>query len=269
MRARIAAWRAENLTVSLVPTMGGLHEGHMALVRRAGEVAERVCVSLFVNPGQFGPNEDYASYPRDEAGDAAKLNAAGVHLLFAPEAAEIYAPGQATQISVPGLGDQLEGAFRPGFFTGVATVVTKLLLLVGPDVALFGDKDYQQLLVVRRLVTDLGLPVAIEGVATVREDDGLALSSRNAYLTPDERRIAPTLYKTIRAVAERMAAGAGAAEQIDWAERELRAAGFTDVDYVAVCDAETLAPVERAARPARVLVAARLGRARLIDNVAV
>lgn len=269
LRACVAAWRGEGKSVALVPTMGALHEGHLSLIRLALEEADRVCVSLFVNPTQFGPNEDFDRYPRDEAADAAKIAAAGAHLLFAPAPAEVYPPGHLTRIQVPVLGDELEGAFRPGFFTGVATVVAKLLLMALPDVAIFGAKDYQQLQVIRRMVTDLDIPVRIEGGATVREADGLALSSRNAYLGEDERRTAPALHATIAAVARSVAAGADPGEAEAKAKQGLLAAGFTRVDYVAVRDAETLAAWPGPPRPGRVLAAAWLGRTRLIDNVAV
>lgn len=249
--------------------MGSLHQGHLALVHRAREVSDRVCVSVFVNPQQFSPNEDFASYPRDEIGDAAKLKAAGTHLLFAPDISEMYVKGHLTRVSVPNLGDKLEGIFRPHFVTGVATVVTKLLLLCTPDIALFGEKDYQQLLIIRRLVSDFSLPVTIEPVMTIRESDGLALSSRNVNLAPEERRVAPMLYKTINSVATKMKAGASSSEQICWAKDELLTAGFANVDYISVCDAETLEPLEKLERTARVLAAAWLGQIRLIDNVLV
>ncbi len=249
--------------------MGALHAGHLSLVRCALAAAGRTCVSLFVNPTQFGPNEDFDVYPRDEAKDQALLEAAGTHLLFAPSVAEMYPPGSVTRVSVPGLGDILEGAFRPGFFTGVATVVTKLLLQALPDVAVFGEKDYQQLQVIRRLVRDLHVPVRIEGAATVREHDGLALSSRNAYLTPAERALAPALYRTLSAVARGAAHGTDAGEWARWGTEELLAAGFARVDYVAVRDAETLDECSGGGRRGRVLAAAWLGRTRLIDNVAI
>lgn len=269
LRAQVRAWRGEGFSVGLVPTMGALHEGHLSLIRLALEEADRVCVSLFVNPTQFGPNEDFDRYPRDEATDARKIAATGAHLLFAPAPSEVYPPGHLTRVQVPGLGDELEGAFRPGFFTGVATVVAKLLLMALPDVAVFGAKDYQQLQVIRRMVADLDIPVRIEGGATVREADGLALSSRNAYLSPDERRIAPALHATIAAVARSLAAGADPAEAETKAAQRLLAARFTKVDYVAVRDADTLAQWPGAPRPGRVLAAAWLGRTRLIDNVEV
>lgn len=269
LRAGVHAWRGEGMSVALVPTMGALHEGHLSLIRLALAEADRVCVSLFVNPTQFGPNEDFDRYPRDEAADAAKIAAVGAHLLFAPDPREVYPPGHLTRIQVPVLGDELEGAFRPGFFTGVATVVAKLLLMALPDVAIFGAKDYQQLQVIRRMVADLDIPVRILGGETVREADGLALSSRNAYLGEDERRIAPALHKTIAAVARSVAAGAEPAEAEAKAQQGLLAAGFTRVDYVAVRDAGTLAAWQGRSRPARVLGAAWLGRTRLIDNVAV
>jgi pantoate--beta-alanine ligase len=269
LRAQLRRWRQDGDMLALVPTMGALHEGHLALVRHARGLAERVCVSLFVNPTQFGPNEDFAVYPRDEAGDAAKLEALGADLLFAPSVEEMYPPGALTRVSVPSLGDMLEGEHRPGFFTGVATVVSKLLLQALPDIAVFGEKDYQQLLVVRRMCTDLWIPTRIEGAPTIREPDGLALSSRNAYLTADERRIAPSLHRTLRAVAEGLLTGTDPIERAAWGEAELLRAGFDAVDYVAVRDAETLAPWSGPSRPGRVLAAARLGRTRLIDNLAV
>ncbi len=269
VRARVSAWRAAGETVGLVPTMGALHEGHLSLVRLSLAKAGRTCVTLFVNPTQFGSGEDLQTYPRDEAADAAKLAALGVHLLFAPETGEMYPEGNVTRVSVPGIGDCLEGENRPGFFTGVATVVTKLLMQVQPDIAVFGEKDYQQLQVIRRLVRDLDIPVGIESAPTVREADGLAMASRNAYLSPRERAAAPALFRTISAVAEQVAKGADADGTAAWGEGLLLKAGFARVDYLTVRDAETLAPVDRAERPARVLAAAWLGEARLIDNVAV
>ncbi len=269
LRTRIAGWHRQGETVGLVPTMGALHDGHLSLVRMSASRTDRTCATLFVNPKQFNPNEDLATYPRDEAGDIAKLEAAGACLLFAPTVDEMYPAGFATQVSVPGIGDELEGAHRPGFFTGVATVVAKLLLQALPDAAFFGEKDFQQLLVIRRMVRDLNIPVAIHGVETVREADGLAMSSRNAYLTPAEREIAPLLNRTLRAVADAVRNGGDPIERCAWARGELLHGGFAKVDYVEVRDAETFAPAESAGAPARVLAAALLGRARLIDNLAV
>lgn len=269
LRKQLRRWRQDGDMLALVPTMGALHDGHLALVRHARGLAERVCVSLFVNPTQFGPHEDFAIYPRDEAGDAAKLLPLGADLLFAPSIEEMYPPGALTRVSVPGLGDMLEGEHRPGFFTGVATVVSKLLLQALPDIAVFGEKDYQQLLVVRQMCTDLWIPTRILGAPTVREPDGLALSSRNAYLSAEERQIAPALHRTLRAVAEGALAGADPIERGVWGEAELLRAGFNSVDYVAVRDAETFVPWAGPSRPGRVLAAARIGRTRLIDNVAI
>jgi pantoate--beta-alanine ligase len=249
--------------------MGALHDGHLSLVRSSVSKTDRTCATLFVNPKQFNPNEDLATYPRDEAGDIAKLEAEGACLLFAPSVEEMYPAGFATQVAVSGIGDELEGAHRPGFFTGVATVVAKLLLQALPDAAFFGEKDFQQLLVIRRMVTDLNIPVAIHGVETVREPDGLAMSSRNAYLTPEEREIAPLLHQTICNVADAVRGAADPIERCAWARDQLLHGGFAKVDYVEVRDAETFAPIESVEDPARVLVAALLGRARLIDNVAV
>jgi len=269
LRERVHEWRAGGARVGLVPTMGGLHEGHLALVRCALAETGRTCVSIFVNPRQFDAAEDFAGYPRDEAGDAARLAGAGAQLLFAPSAAEMYPQNFATRVTVGGLGEMLEGACRAGFFTGVATVVTKLLCQVHPDVAYFGEKDYQQLVVVRRLVADLDIPVRIAAVPTVRAADGLALSSRNASLTRAERRIAPALYRTLCEVAAAVRAGATPRDAAAAGAESLAAAGFAAVDYVSVRDARTLAPLPAVAGPARVLGAARLGRVRLIDNVAV
>ena len=269
LREVVGGWRRVGLTLALVPTMGALHAGHLELVRLAMRIADRTCVSLFVNPTQFAPHEDFAVYPRDEAGDAQLLSAQGAHLLFAPPADEMYPPGSATRIAVPGLGDVLEGVFRPGFFTGVATVVGKLLVQVMPDVAVFGEKDYQQLQVIRRMVADLFLPVRIEGAATVREADGLALSSRNANLSAEERRVAPALQAVLRRVAADVGAGGDAAASTAEAAADLLAAGFGRIDYLEVRDAATLEPWAGPPRPGRVLAAAWLGRTRLIDNIAV
>ena len=269
LRAHVGAWRADGATVALVPTMGAMHDGHLSLVRRACELADRTLVTLFVNPTQFGPNEDFAVYPRDEAGDAAQVAKLGANLLFAPEVAEMYPDGAVTRVTVPGLGDILEGEFRPGFFTGVATIVTKLLLQTLPDVALFGEKDFQQLQVIKRLVRDLDIPVTIAGCPTVREPDGLALSSRNAYLSNDERTAAPALHQAICGVAQRAAHGADPQEAADEAVRAVLAAGFSSVDYLTLRDAETLEAWPGLERPGRVVTAARLGKTRLIDNVPV
>ncbi len=269
LRARVAAWRADGARVGLVPTMGALHAGHVALVKQSVAACDKTEVTLFVNPAQFGPNEDYAVYPRSEERDAAMVAAEGADLLFAPGVEEVYPGGHSTQVHVGGLGDLLEGEYRPGFFTGVATVVTKLLLQSLPDEAFFGEKDYQQLQVIKRLIRDLDIPVTATGVKTVREDDGLALSSRNAYLTPAERAQAPVLHGTLVQVAEQVARGENPRTQEQWAKDQLERAGFWQVDYVTVRDAATLEEVSNAAQPARVLAAAWLGKARLIDNVAV
>lgn len=269
LRDRVAAWRKKGESVGLVPTMGALHAGHLALARRAKERTARAVATLFVNPKQFGPNEDFSRYPRDEDKDKAMLADAGIDLLFAPGIEQMYPEGHATKVDIGPLGHMLEGEFRPGFFVGVATVVTKLLLQSLPDRAFFGEKDYQQLLVIRRLVRDLDIPVAIEGVPTVREPDGLALSSRNAYLNAAERKIAPVLHGTLAQIAENVGRTADPEGQAKWGAEQLTRAGFASVDYVVVRDAETLEPVRSAARPARVLAAARLGKTRLIDNVPV
>ncbi len=270
LRRTVAEWRRAGLRVALVPTMGALHAGHLSLVGQGLREADRVVASVFVNPTQFGPNEDFAAYPRQETRDAAMLAEAGAHLLYAPAVSEMYPDGFATTVTVTGVSAGLCGDVRPGHFQGVATVVAKLLLQALPDVALFGEKDWQQLQVIRRMVRDLDVPVRVHGVATVRESDGLAMSSRNAYLTPDERRAAPTLYRVLSALADTLRGGdEAAAPHLARARAELEAAGFGPVDYVELRAAESLEPLERADRPARLLAAARLGRARLIDNVAV
>ena len=269
LREAVAAWRADGLSVALVPTMGALHEGHMALVRAGRAHGGRTVVSLFVNPTQFAPDEDFALYPRTQVDDLAKLAEAGVEAVFMPPTEAIYPPGFATTVRVEGVTDGLEGASRPHFFDGVATVVTKLLLQCLPDVALFGEKDYQQLVTVRRLVADLDIPCGIEAVPTVRAADGLALSSRNAYLSEDERRIAPKLFEVLSWTAVKLGAGATSADTIAEGTAELKSAGFARIDYLAVCDAETLEPVARVDTSARVLAAVWLGETRLIDNVPV
>jgi pantoate--beta-alanine ligase len=268
LREKIAAWREADETIALVPTMGALHEGHLSLVALARTRCKRTVVSLFVNPTQFGAHEDLSAYPRDEAGDAAKLAAAGADLLYAPTVREIYPDGFATQVTVRGLTDHLCGPHRPGHFEGVATVVTKLLLQSLPDAAVFGEKDWQQLQVIRRLARDLDIPVEIVGAATVRERDGMAMSSRNAYLAPEERRIAAGLNRVLSELARAVAVGEPCRAAEEKALRALLDGGFTSVDYVTVADAETLQPVERIGpRRARAFAAARLGRTRLIDNV--
>ncbi len=269
LRHEVSAWRSQRLRVALVPTMGALHRGHLALVARARTLADRIVASLFVNPSQFAPNEDFARYPRDETADAAQLAAAGCDLLYAPGVEEIYPPGFTATVDPGPIAERLCGRFRPGHFRGVATVVTKLLLEALPDVACFGEKDYQQLQMIRGVARDLDIPVRIEGVATVREADGLALSSRNAYLSPAERRIAPALHRTLGEMAVRVRSGMPPRDAERAAIEALQKAGFSTVDYVELCDAATLDPLLRLDRPARALAAARLGTTRLIDNVPV
>ncbi|WP_448191393.1 pantoate--beta-alanine ligase [Azospirillum sp. sgz301742] len=269
LRAQVAAWRSRGQTVALVPTMGALHAGHMALVERARGFADHVVASVFVNPTQFAPHEDFDRYPRDEAGDAAKLAAAGCHLLYAPSVAEMYAGGACTTVTVGGPAEGLCGTFRPQMFGGVALVVTKLFLQALPDVAVFGEKDYQQLQVIRRFTRDLDIPVRVEGAPTVREADGLALSSRNAYLSADERARAPALYRALTAAAEALAGGAPAGLALEAVAAGIAEAGFGKIDYVELRDADTLVPVDRVERPARLIAAAWMGKARLIDNVPV
>jgi pantoate--beta-alanine ligase len=268
LRLRIDAWRDAGESVALAPTMGALHAGHLALVTRGKALADRVVASIFVNPAQFAPNEDFARYPRDEAGDAAKLLATGCDLLYAPPVEEIYPEGFSTTVSAGAIAEGLCGRFRPGHFAGVATVVTKLLQQSEVDVALFGEKDYQQLQVVRRVVRDLDIPVHIEGVPTVRDQDGLALSSRNAYLSRVDRAIAPTIYRVLSDAARRVKSGAEIGAALGDAHAELKRSGFARIDYLEAVDAESLAPLARADRPGRILVALWLGETRLIDNVA-
>ena len=267
LRERLAMSRRQR--IALVPTMGNLHAGHLALVARARRVADIVVVSIFVNPLQFGENEDLAQYPRTLSADRAALAAAGVDLLFTPGVAELYPRplAEQTQVLVPGISEQFCGASRPGHFAGVATVVCKLLNIVQPDIALFGRKDYQQLHIIRQMVADLALPVQIQSVPTVREPDGLALSSRNQYLSPVERVIAPRLYQQLQHVAEQVGQVPVSRLTADLAE-QLNAAGFR-TDYVHLVDADSLGSLQSGSKRAVILVAAWLGRTRLIDNVVV
>jgi pantoate--beta-alanine ligase len=268
LRAGIAAWRAAGETVGLVPTMGALHDGHLQLVRRARADCRRVVVTLFVNPTQFAPHEDLAAYPRDEAGDRDKLALVGVDRMFAPDLEEMYPPGFATTVSVGGLTEHLCGPHRPGHFAGVATVVTKLLVQALPDAAYFGEKDFQQLQVIRRLARDLDIPTRIVGVPTVRDANGLALSSRNRYLSSSERAMAIALPRTLETMARRLAKSPGdVADAIAWGRVQLQGAGFAKIDYVEICDAETLQPVAEVSGACRVFAAAWIGRTRLIDNL--
>lgn len=267
LREAVAAFRAAGERVALVPTMGALHAGHMALVEAARRQADRVVVSIFVNPKQFGPNEDFDRYPRREATDSAMLKQGGVDLLWLPPVEAMYPQGFATNISVSGVSELLDGAARPGHFDGVATVVAKLFNQVRPDVALFGEKDFQQLAVVRRMAQDLDLGVEVIGVVTQRDDDGLALSSRNAYLMPEDRAKAIALPRALGAAARTIEEGGDAAAALAQARDTMTAAGF-EVDYVDLVDADTLGAPERD-RPGRLLAAARIGTTRLIDNIPV
>jgi len=268
LRKHIALWRKRDERVGLVPTMGALHQGHMALVEAARTECARVVASIFVNPKQFAPTEDLGSYPRREASDLEMLRSASADLVFIPAVDEMYPPDFATLVRVDGLTEGLCGAHRAGHFDGVTTVVTKLLIQALPDIAYFGEKDYQQLMVVRRLARDLDLPVRIAGVPTVREPDGLALSSRNVYLSAEERRIAPNLARVLRSVATALAIQPGdVARELARGVRELREAGL-EIDYLEIREEETLRPVTvSVAARSRVLAAVRLGNTRLIDNM--
>ncbi|MFC5584167.1 pantoate--beta-alanine ligase [Nitratireductor kimnyeongensis] len=269
LRDRVRTWRRAGERVAVVPTMGALHQGHLSLVETAKARVERVIVTLFVNPKQFNNPSDLATYPRTEADDAAKLAPYEVDVLFAPSVEEMYGPRFSTSVSVTGVSDGLCGANRPGHFDGVATVVSKLLLQTGADIACFGEKDYQQLLVVRRVVEDLNIPIEIIGCPTVREADNLALSSRNVRLTAEQRRIAPEIADVLLRSAAHLASGMNADPVLEAARSSLVSAGFDRVEYIELRDAETLEPLHRADRPARLLAAAWLGETRLIDNVPV
>lgn len=270
--AELQAWsnaaRKAGKRIAMVPTMGALHAGHLALVEEAVADADAVIVTIFVNPTQFAPGEDLDAYPRIETEDIAKLAPLGVSVVFAPNANEMYPQGFETSISVGGPSTELETDYRPHFFSGVATIVNKLLNAGRPDMAIFGEKDYQQLLVIRQMVRDLNLGIDIRGGATVREADGLALSSRNAYLSAEERTMAATLPATLKDVIAQLNAGMDPASALGQGRVTLEAAGF-NVDYLALRDAETLKAVETTDRAKRILVAARLGTTRLIDNMAV
>lgn len=273
LRAQVAAWKRAGERVAFVPTMGNLHRGHIHLVERARELAPRTVASIFVNPMQFGPSEDFAAYPRTLEADSRQLEAARLDLLFAPSVAEVYPRplAQMTQITVPDLPAVLCGASRPGHFTGVTTVVSKLFNMVQPGVAVFGEKDWQQLVIIRRMAADLDISVEIIGVPTVRETDGLALSSRNGYLSAGERAIAPTLYAILQAMAERWRAGERDYVTLEAeAKAQLTAASFKP-DYVDIRRAHDLQrpTPEDAAADLRIFAAAWLGRARLIDNLAI
>jgi pantoate--beta-alanine ligase len=262
-------WREAGEAIALVPTMGALHAGHLSLVAEGKARAERVVATIFVNPLQFGANEDLDAYPRQEAEDIALLEAAGCDLLWVPGADEIYPAGFATTVSVSGISERWDGAARPGHFDGVATVVAKLFTAVRPDLAVFGEKDFQQLSVIRRMNADLGLGVEIVGAATVRDGDGLALSSRNAYLSEAERRHAVALPQALEAARDAILGGERVGQALDAAKAQLAKAGFAPIDYIALVDAATLEPVEVPHSEMRLIAAARLGRTRLIDNLRV
>lgn len=268
LREAIGEWRHGGKTVGLVPTMGALHAGHLSLVAAARRHCDRAVVTIFVNPKQFAPGEDLDRYPRQEAQDAERLAEANCDLLFAPAPAEVYPPGFATTVSVAGLGEPLCGASRPGHFDGVATVVTKLLNQARADAAFFGEKDWQQLTIIRRLAADLDIGTRIEGMPTVREADGLALSSRNAYLSAEERRIAAELPRALSAAANAIRAGMPSAKALEEARANLARAGFSP-EYLEIRDERDLSELQAATPHARLFAAARVGGTRLIDNLSV
>lgn len=270
LRDAISLYRKAGKTIGLVPTMGNLHAGHISLTKSIREHADIVCATLFVNPKQFGKGEDFGSYPRTLEHDAKMLQDAGVELLFAPNVDEMYPSGFSTTVSVKGISNGLCGVDRPVHFDGVCTVVTKLLLQAMPDVAIFGEKDYQQLMVIKRFVRDLDIPVEIIGGAILREEDGLAMSSRNNYLSLEERAVAPMLQRTLQQIVVQLRSGQDYQKVIKNGKDALLEAGFDQIDYLEICDEADLsyiyAPIEG---PQRVFVAAHLGKARLIDNIAV
>lgn len=269
LRAVTGGWRQAGDSVAVVPTMGALHDGHLSLVAQARDACDRVIVTLFVNPTQFDRPEDLAKYPRTEDRDRAVLEPAGVDLLFMPGVDEVYPPGFATTVSVAGLTRGMCGDFRPGHFDGMATIVAKLFLLTGAHRAFFGEKDWQQLQIVRRLAADLNIPIEVTGCPTVREADGLAMSSRNARLSPPDRAAAPALYAALTRAAQRLRGGEDPAPVLEAAREEILAGGFARVEYLDLRHPQTLTPLDRLDGPARLLAAAWLGPVRLIDNVAV
>lgn len=269
LRKTVRAWRQAKDLIAFVPTMGALHSGHLSLVSEAQVRANRVIVSIFVNPTQFGPSEDFSRYPRPREQDLALLRSVKADAVWMPSVEEMYPQGFATNIHISGVTEGLCGATRRGHFDGVATVVSKLLLQIAPDLALFGEKDYQQLCVVRRLVADLNIPVEIEGIPTIREPDGLALSSRNRYLSPEEREIAPKLHAVLKQTATALKMTDDVDSVLEEAKAALAAAGFSSVDYLELRAKDTLAPLTHYQPSARLLAAAWLGKTRLIDNIPV
>jgi len=271
LRQQVSTWKKQGHTIALVPTMGGLHEGHLSLVDLAHKHCDRVIVSIFVNPTQFSPKEDFSTYPRNFKADAKALQRRGVHLIYQPLDTEMYSENETTRVSVGKVSEGLCGVSRPHFFEGVATVVCKLLCQASPDVAVFGEKDYQQLLVIRPMVRDLSIPTKIIGGKLIREADGLAMSSRNVYLTKSERKKAPLLFKTLQQVADIIESGHSVGQSIKAAKCQLTNHGF-EVDYLELRDADTLEPVKNKAKPGvnlRIFAAATLGKTRLIDNIQV
>lgn len=269
LRDKVAGWKRSGILVGVVPTMGALHEGHLSLIEEARRHSDRVIVTIFVNPMQFNNPEDLTKYPRNEARDLALLEAAGVDVLFAPGVEEVYPQGFATQVRVAGVSEPLEGAFRPGHFEGVATVVAKLFGMTQAGRAFFGEKDWQQLQVVKRMATDLNIPVRVIGCPTIREADGLAMSSRNVRLSAEERQIAPALWRAMQAAAEAIRGGADPAAVLAEARVRILSAGYREIEYLEIRSAEGLRPVVDLAEPVRMLAAAWLGDVRMIDNIVV
>jgi len=267
LHATISAWKKLNLTIGLVPTMGALHLGHFSLIKQSLADNDKTCVSIFVNPGQFGPNEDFLLYPRDINSDLENLSTLGTDLVYVPFVEEMYPEGSVTKVSLPGLGEILEGKFRKGFFVGVSTVVAKFLIQILPDRAYFGEKDYQQLCVVKRMVLDLNLPVDIVGCPTVREKNGLAFSSRNHYLSREEKKMASGFYEILLSTGKHFCASGNAKKAIARGEKLLLQHGFNKVDYISICNPSTLEPLCENTGPGLVLGAVWIGETRLIDNI--